>query len=65
MGGSPPPVQQAPVFKEMSPEVADAIKRERDLQRRRKGRSSTILTGGGGDASNVPEGGATMLSGAQ
>lgn len=63
MGGTPP-VQQVPDYKKTDPAVEEAIRRERDLSLRRRGRRSTILTGGSGLADNTT-GGATLLSGGQ
>lgn len=48
-GGSPPPVQAvAPAPTVEDPEVQEAIRKEKELARRRMGRQNTILTGPGG-----------------
>uniref|UniRef100_A0A6M3KXL7 Uncharacterized protein n=1 Tax=viral metagenome TaxID=1070528 RepID=A0A6M3KXL7_9ZZZZ len=43
-GYSPPLVADTPA--KSDPEIQAALQRERELQRRRRGRSSTILTSG-------------------
>lgn len=52
MGGSPP-IQQVQAPKYDDPAIAEAIKKERELAMRRKGRSSTILTGSLGLANDA------------
>jgi len=49
-GYNPPPVVDAPT--KSDPEIQASLQRERDLQRRRRGRSSTILTSGLGLSDN-------------
>lgn len=48
MGGSPKAQPFIPAPKEKDPAVQEAIRKERDLTMKRKGRQSTILTGGAG-----------------
>lgn len=48
MGGGPDLPPQQPVPKLTDPAVQEAIKKEAELAQRRKGRRSTMLTGGMG-----------------
>lgn len=48
MGGSPEVPQQPATPKYTDPAVQEAIKKEAELAERRKGRRSTMLTGGMG-----------------
>ena len=54
-GGSPSVTPTPDPPKKEDPEVEEAKKKERELARRRKGRSSTILTGPQGLDSQKPE----------
>ncbi len=46
------PVEKAP--DKSDAEIREEAARARELERRRKGRASTILTGGSGDTSTAP-----------
>lgn len=51
-GGAPEPAPYVPPPKKEDPEVQEAIAKERELQLKRKGRQSTILTGPTGVGDN-------------
>jgi hypothetical protein len=46
--------EEAPPPKEDDAAIKDAAAKDRELEKKRKGRASTILTGGEGDTSTAP-----------